>query len=139
MAGSVGSEDGDMGFQIAPMVDVVFVLLLFFMASAGSQVVEKELTINLPGKAAAGAPAAVITPIIIEISSEGQVSMNGQVFGSPADKNLLQLKEWLKTTVGQGEGKDPVIIRPSPDSRQERVIDVLNACAAGMVKNLTFS
>ena len=31
MAGSVGSEDGDVGFQIAPMVDVVFVLLLFFM------------------------------------------------------------------------------------------------------------
>ncbi len=48
MAGSVGSEDGDMGFQIAPMVDVVFVLMLFFMASAGSQIVEKELTINLP-------------------------------------------------------------------------------------------
>lgn len=138
MAGSVGSEDGDMGFQIAPMVDVVFVLLLFFMASAGSQIVEKELTINLPGKAAEGQGAA-ITPIIIEISPEGQVSMNGQVFGSPADKNLVQLKEWLKSTIGQGEGKDPVIIRPAPDTRQERVIDVLNACAAGMVKNLTFS
>ncbi len=48
MGGSVGSEDGDIGFQIAPMVDVVFVLMLFFMASAGSQVVEKELNINLP-------------------------------------------------------------------------------------------
>ena len=33
-------EQGDLGFQIAPMVDVVFVLLLFFMASAGAQVVE---------------------------------------------------------------------------------------------------
>ena len=43
------------------------------------------------------------------------------------------------TSIGQGEGKDPVIIRPAPDTRQERVIDVLNACAAGMVKNLTFS
>ena len=41
MAGSVGSEDGDIGFQIAPIVDVVFVLMLFFMASAGAQVVEK--------------------------------------------------------------------------------------------------
>ena len=48
MGGSAGSEDGDVGFQIAPMVDVVFVLLLFFMASAGSQVVERELNISLP-------------------------------------------------------------------------------------------
>ena len=48
MAGSVGSEDGDIGFQIAPMVDVVFVLMLFFMASAGQQVVERELSVALP-------------------------------------------------------------------------------------------
>ena len=138
MAGSVGSEDGDLGFQIAPMVDVVFVLLFFFMASAGSQIVEKELGINLPtGATASGGP--VTTPIIIEITGEGLVSMNNQVFGTPSDKNLSQLKEWLKGALGEFGDKDPVIIRPSPDTRQERVIDVLNACAAGHVKNLTFS
>ena len=48
MAGVSTAEEGDIGFQIAPMVDVVFVLLLFFMASAGSQIIPKELTINLP-------------------------------------------------------------------------------------------
>ena len=73
MAGSVGSEDGDIGFQIAPMVDVVFVLMLFFMASAGVQVVEKELAMNLPS--GAGKPSDVpTTPIIIDISGDGQVS-----------------------------------------------------------------
>jgi biopolymer transport protein ExbD len=138
MAGSVGSEDGDMGFQIAPMVDVVFVLLLFFMASAGAQVVEKELSINLPSGSAAGS-GAVTTPIVIDISPDGQVTMNNQVFGNASDKNLTQLKEWFKSIMGEGSGsKDPVIIRPANDARQERVIDVLNACAAGGVKNLTF-
>lgn len=137
MGGSVGSEDGDMGFQIAPMVDVVFVLLLFFMASAGAQVVEKELSINLPaaGKPGSGAQKA---PIIIEISPEGQVSMNNTTYGAPSDHALLQLREWLKSTLEQFGDKDPVIIRPSPDTRQDRVIDVLNACAAAQVKNLTF-
>ena len=138
MAGSVGSEDGDMGFQIAPMVDVVFVLLLFFMASAGAQVVEKELAINLPSGATQGG-GAVTTPIVIDISPDGQVTMNNQVFGNPTDKNLTQLKEWLKGITSEtGSNKDPVIIRPANDARQERVIDVLNACAAGGVKNLTF-
>lgn len=138
MGGSVGSEDGDMGFQIAPMVDVVFVLLLFFMASAGSQVVEKELSINLPaGKSSA--PGTVTTPIIIDITPDGTVSMNNTVYGLPANKNLTELKEWLRTTLGDFGGEDPVIIRPSPDTLQERIIEVLNACAAGKVKNLTFS
>src|SRR5205823_3530918 len=57
MAGSVGSEDGDMGFQIAPMVDVVFVLLLFFMASTGSKVMENVLYINLPSGTCTPTPA----------------------------------------------------------------------------------
>ncbi len=138
MAGSVGSEDGDMGFQIAPMVDVVFVLLLFFMASAGSQIVEKELAINLPSNSKGGTPAAV-TPLIIEISPEGQVTMNNDSYGVPTDKNLLQLKEKLKSLIGEFGGDDPVIIRPSPDTRHERIVDVLNACAYAKVKNLTFS
>ena len=50
---SSASPDGDPGFQIAPMVDVVFVLMLFFMASAGAQIKEKELAVALPGPSGA--------------------------------------------------------------------------------------
>ncbi len=139
MAGSVGSEDGDIGFQIAPMVDVVFVLMLFFMASAGSQVVEKELGINLPSGASSKSGGPPPTPIIIDISAEGQVTMNNQAYGTPTDKNLTGLREWLKNAIEQFGDKDPVIIRPAPDSRHERIMDVLNAAAAARVKNLTFS
>ena len=136
MSGSVGSEDGDLGFQIAPMVDVVFVLLLFFMASAGSQIVEKELGINLPSGAKSGATAT--TPIIIEISADGQVVANETNYGAPNNRNLVELREWLKDVLGEFGDKDPVIIRPAAETRQERIIDVLNACAASHVKNLTF-
>ncbi len=138
MAGSVGSEDGDIGFQIAPMVDVVFVLMLFFMACAGAQVKEKELNISLPS-GATSTSSAQKTPIVIDISPEGQVSMNSQVFGAAADKSLTALKEWLKSSMEQFGGEDPVIIRPASETRHERIIDVLNAAAAAGVKNLTFS
>lgn len=137
MAGGVGSEEGDIGFQIAPMVDVVFVLMLFFMASAGSQVVSKELSVNLPS--GVQTQATGITPIIIEISGEGVVSMNTSSYGQPGDKNLPALRDWLKNAIETFGDKDPVIIRPAPDAKHERIIDVLNAAAAAGVKNLTFS
>ena len=137
MGGSAGSEDGDIGFQIAPMVDVVFVLMLFFMACAGAQVKEKELNISLPS--GASGKTTEKTPIVIDISPEGQVSMNSQVFGAAADKSLTALKEWLKSSMEQFGGEDPVIIRPASETRHERIIDVLNAAAAAGVKNLTFS
>jgi len=138
MAGSVGSEEGDIGFQIAPMVDVVFVLMLFFMASAGVQVVEKELAMNLPS--GAGKPSDVpTTPIIVDISGDGQVSMNGQAFGNNTDKNLQGLRDFFKHSIEQFGDKDPVIVRPAPETTHERIMDVLNAACAAKVKNLTFS
>lgn len=148
MAGGAGSEDGDIGFQIAPMVDVVFVLMLFFMASAGAQVVEKELTINLPSGPAKARSANVFkTPIIIEISAEGQVSMNQTPYGTTTDKELRPLREWLVNALAQFGAEDPIIIRPNQDTRHERVMDVLNAISGSRVKegnseitfkNLTF-
>jgi biopolymer transport protein ExbD len=137
MSGSVGSEDGDVGFQIAPMVDVVFVLMLFFMASAGSQIVENELNISLPSGAAAAPGATPKTPIMIDISPDGQVVGNNTSFGTPGGA-LDSLVDWLKATQGFG-GEDPVIIRPNSETKHERIIDVLNACARAGIKNLTFS
>jgi biopolymer transport protein ExbD len=134
---SAGSQEGDIGFQIAPMVDVVFVLMLFFMASAGSQIVSKELSVNLPSGATS--QSAGITPIIIEISGDGVVSMNTTSYGQPGDKNLPALRDWLKNAIDTFGDKDPVIIRPAPEAKHERIIDVLNAAAASGVKNLTFS
>jgi len=136
---SIGSDDGDVGFQIAPMVDVVFVLMLFFMASAGMQVVEMELGINLPSGQGRSANAVPTTPIIIEISADGAVTMNNNPYGDPTDKTLQRLRDWLKNAIDKFGDKDPVIIRPNSDTRHERVIDVLNAAAAAKVKNLTFS
>jgi biopolymer transport protein ExbD len=138
MAGSVGSADGDVGFQIAPMVDVVFVLMLFFMASAGSQVVSRELNIALP---AGSGPSSSTPPVavIIDIGADGSVSINETNYGQPNDKNLTSLREWLTNSRETFGENDPVIIRPSPDSKHERIIDVLNAAAASEIKNLTFS
>jgi len=138
---SVGNEDGDIGFQIAPMVDVVFVLMLFFMASAGVQVAERELNINLPGsKSPSGAQTAVPpTPMMVDISADGKVSVNGTNHGKATDKDLTELREFFKEVIVQHDNKDPVIIHPDPDTRHERIMDVLNAAGASGVKNLTFN
>ena len=140
MGGGGVSEDGDPGFQIAPMVDVVFVLLLFFMASAGSQVIEKELNISLPsGRSASAAGAVPLTPIIIDILPDGKIQMNNKIYDSPQSRELPELRAWLKETIAKFNDKDPVILRPDPMTKHERVMDVLNAASASGVTKLSFS
>jgi biopolymer transport protein ExbD len=134
MAGSIESEDGNVGFQIAPMVDVVFVLMIFFMATVGAQQVEKHLAINLPGGSRPG-PVG----IVIDISDDGHVRMNNADFGPVGDHQLGQLRTWLAETVEAFGTGDPVLIRPSPGARQERIVEVLSAVSAAGLKKLTFS
>src|SRR2546425_140236 len=112
-------DDGDAGFQIAPMIDVVFVVMLFFMASAGMQTIEKEIGSNLPGLAneQRDSPA----PALVEISADGDVRLNGTPCGDAADKALPALRSNLKTLVAQLRGRAAVTVAPDSDTRHERV------------------
>jgi len=136
MANSIQSQDGEVGFQIAPMVDVVFVLMLFFMACAGFQATERELRSALPSPSANGIPTEV--DITVDISADGQIVANGQAFGTATDKQLAAFRDWLKTVQGFAT-KSPVFIRPNADVRHERIMDVLGACRAAGIANVTFS
>ena len=136
MGGGGGGEDGEFGFQIAPMVDVVFVLLLFFMACAGQTVTEGLLKISLPNHAKS--EAAIKAPIVIDITANGDVMANGTSQpGNPFERDIPALVEYLKTAMG-ADAEIPVVIRPSMDAKHERLIDVLNSCRQAKVKNLTF-
>jgi biopolymer transport protein ExbD len=130
MAGSIG--DGEFGLQIAPMLDILFVLLLFFMVSAGSEKHEASLVTQLPG----GQPGGDV-PVRVAIDDQGQVSISDYPVDSPADHDLPTLVSRLRAVV-KAHASQPVIITPTRSTRQQRVVDVLNACAAAGVRNLAF-
>jgi len=133
---NVSNDNGDVGFQIAPMVDVVFVLMLFFMASAGVQIVEKALKIGLPS----GRSVCLQTPLKVDITKDGLVFVNDQQFGKGLeDKELTALREFFKNGIAKYDDQDPVIICPAPDTQHERIMDVLNAACNAGVKKLTFN
>jgi len=134
MAGG-GSSDGDYGLQIAPMLDVMFVLLLFFMVMAGKQVKEAELGVQVPG--ASKAVTTAKTPVTLKVSENGVVSFNDSPVDSRDDREMPKLLAKLKALI-EASPDQSVIIRPKDTAPYQRVIDVLNACGAARVKNLTF-
>jgi biopolymer transport protein ExbD len=129
---NIGGSDGEFGFQIAPMLDILFVLLLFFMVSAGAQKHEATLTTQLPG----GRPGGDV-PVQIGIDTDGQVNVSGAPIDTADDRVLPQLIERLKGVMAANT-KQPIVVVPSRSTKHQRVVDVLNACAAANVKNLAF-
>ena len=135
MAGGGGGGEGEFGLQIAPMLDVMFVLLMVFMVMAGQQVKEAELGVSVPGS---GQPSTTAkTPVTIRVAPDGVVTFNDTPVDSREDRELPKLRARLKNLI-EAFAEQSVIIRPNDRAPYQRVVDVLNACGAERVKNLTF-
>ncbi len=80
----------DMGFQIAPMIDVVFVIMLFFMVMAGAVKVERELKTQLPGIGTPNLSNEDTPPdeIIVTVEETGVVTLNEEEFDTADNKTL---------------------------------------------------
>ena len=139
MAGGGEKSDGDVGFQIAPMIDLILVLLVFFMSTVALKQVESELGIQLPGTASVkDADASKKVEQLVKIDVDGSVSVNDEPLGTPQDKQLDALRNKLKEQAALFGDTTPVIIIPQADVLHARVIDVLNACSASGVRNISF-
>jgi biopolymer transport protein ExbD len=135
-------HEGYFGFQIAPMIDVVFVIMLFFMVMAGTVKVEKEINTQLPGYINPPKPASLPDEIVISIAGDGQVALNVQDFDTPASGDLLQLKATLtrlKQSADAAKSPALVTIVSEPGAKYSRVVDVLDALALAKITNVTFA
>jgi biopolymer transport protein ExbD len=124
--------------QMAPMIDCVFQLLVYFMVATHFLQTETELNVNLPVSAEVmtqSQPTA--DEVIIEITDNGNVVVNSQEYDSPQDKDLPQLVSML-SRLSSVYNDQPVIIQPAEGVSHGRVVDVLNACAASNIKNISF-
>ena len=136
------ANDGNVGFQIAPMIDVVFVIMLFFMVMAGAVKVENELNTTLPGSAETSNSTEFADEVIITIAENGQVALNEDEMDRPNDPSMPQLAGTLmrlKQSSDAAKSLLSVTIASEPKAKYGRAIDVLNALAAAKVDNVTFT
>jgi biopolymer transport protein ExbD len=138
----VNVNDGALGFQIAPMIDVVFVIMLFFMVMAGAVKVEKEINTQLPGTAETQAPTDFVDEQIITISDVGEVALNDEILDSPKSKELPQLTGALmrlKQTSDAAKSPTIVTIISDPEAKYSRTVDVLDALSVANIGAVTFT
>jgi biopolymer transport protein ExbD len=141
---SIQSESVNLGFQIAPMIDVVFVIMLFFMVMAGAVKKEMELKTQLPGSGTPDQVSAETPPdeILVTVEESGVVTLNEEEFDSPADKKLTNFTSTLvrlKKEADLRNAKVIVTIQAEEQAVYERVIDVLNSLAKARIANVTFT
>ncbi|VGO19164.1 ExbD/TolR family protein [Pontiella sulfatireligans] len=127
--------------QIAPLIDVVFLLLIYFMVTASLIKKEADLSFMLPAKVESSEPLQLPLEVLIEVSELGDIIIEGMIFDKDEGNldeligHLLSCKEAAESTQS-----DLIInIMPADKALHGRIINVMDACAAADVKNMSFS
>jgi biopolymer transport protein ExbD len=131
--------------DISSLIDICFLLLIYFLVSMTIVPREQDLGMSLP--TIAGNPGQPpIPPMIIRIDGQGAVyTGNGlaerqlDTYEDSRDLPLLSSQLVLYKDAARTAGDHPsVMLRVDSNTRQQRVIDVLNALAAVEISSVTF-
>ncbi|HMP72274.1 MAG TPA: biopolymer transporter ExbD [Kiritimatiellia bacterium] len=118
--------------QMAPLIDVVFLLLIFFMVTSSLQKFETDLGIRLPGRVQQSENLIMPDEQIVEVLPDGRVLLNNQFYDSPESRDMPQLTAVLqrfKQASDLANVRALLTIQAHGQARHERVMDVLNAAA----------
>jgi biopolymer transport protein ExbD len=128
--------------QMGPMIDMVFLLLVFFMVSAKPIKQESDINIGLPGTVAQEEALEIPDEQRIQIQPNGQVVLNDQPMDSPASAEmpaLLSTLKRFKESADSNKTEALITIDADDAANHQRIVQVLNACAQAKITGVTFA
>lgn len=127
---------------IAPMIDIVFLMLIYFMVTSSLERAEADIAFQLPGVVEQTEPLEMPDEQIIEISPEGQVVVNMFAYDSPASRRLTELTAMLTRFREASEANRVeaiVTVAPSPDTPHQFIVRVMDALSRAGIDNVNFA
>ncbi len=117
---------------MAPMIDIIFLLLIFFISTSIFAQLENEISVSIPSAETAESSRRAPGEIVINITQDGIIVINQQ------NLTLEQLEHRLgriaESTPGQA-----IIIRGDARADFGRAVDVLDVCGKVGIWNVSFA
>lgn len=120
------------GFQLAPMIDIVFLLLGLFVSLQMFSRMELDNDITLPTSQSGTTPKRLPGEIILNIRQDGGIAVAGRSL-SPEDAGRM-LRQLSAAFPGQ-----PVVIRADQAADWLHVMSVLDLCKSADIWNISFA
>ena len=121
MIRAADDHDGDVTLDLTPIIDMVFLLLIFFLVATTFHQTEREMQIALPAAASAGPISAALKEIVINVDADGSLI----VVGRPMTEDELRalIEESVATNPDQ-----KVTLRGDRACSYEAIVRVLDVC-----------
>lgn len=119
-------------FQLTSMMDVIFLLLCFFITTSVFSQWEYEVDLTLPSAKSGKVPERLPGEIIINIARDGKISINQQVLTTEDLKaRLTRLQRYFP---GQ-----PIVLRADKETRYEALMKVIDTCRSADIWNFSMA
>jgi biopolymer transport protein ExbD len=132
----------DPTMPLAPMIDCVFLMLIYFMVSATLERQEADIAFKLPGVIEQDSPLEMPDEQIIEVYGNGQVIINDYSYDEPDDAHYVELAAMLsrfKATSDANKVDAVITISPMEEVRHQVIIKVMDACDRAGITMVNFA
>ena len=120
------------GFQIAPMVDILLVLLVFFIVTWNFALSENELDVKIPNASAAKPTEQYVGQVVVNVKSDGTLVFNRQAI--TPDELEKKLSDLARLYPDQA-----VILRGDEHVDYGHIAKVLDICSSANIWNIAFA
>lgn len=118
--------------QLAPMIDVVFLLLIFFIVLWNYARFETEIDISVPAASAGENPERTIGEIVVNVRKEGQIIIEG------IEKTEEETLEIFNNIVAAYPDQ-ALILRGDKEASFDHIVKILNLCKKANIWNISFA
>lgn len=117
------------GINMTPMIDCVFLLLIFFLVATRFEELEREMNVVLPQASEAMPLTAKPKELFVNVDREGRFIVRGQQLKPP------ELLSVFQQAAANNPGRQTVIIRADKRCVWEHVIEVMNLCNKAQIRD----
>jgi len=129
-----GHDDPPVGFQLASMIDIVFLLLIFFIVASQLQELELDKEVSLPIADASHAKKSEgMQEIRINVLADGMVKVGGEAF--PMDRLAAELRRISASS----DKEKKIVVRGDKKAHYGRVMRIMKSCADASLWNISFA
>lgn len=118
--------------NLTPMIDIVFLLIIFFMVGTQFSEMEREFDVDLPRVSDARPLTSLPDEIVVNVRADGAVGVDGDRL------SLKRLHERL-TAARKNYADQAVVIRGDAGVPYQRVMEVLSACHQAGIDNVSLA
>jgi biopolymer transport protein ExbD len=118
--------------ELAPMIDVVFLLLIFFIVTWQFARFERDMDISVPAAEEAQDTDRQAGEIIVNVREDGSIILNGRTVSE--EELLSKLK-----AISEAYPDQAVILRGSSDANFQAIINVLDQIKKAGIWNVAFA